>query len=335
MQFMNVPLSTHAAVNLCLAEYVFVSLSLALVIAKFFPAIHNQIVSKATTSLQYQSLYWGTAVVSNVFVYGLLLTAARGWSISITALPIIVSVSSIQEVVVHVILLVGALIGSLRSCHGTPIPTGMAKIIINISFCFSCFCFYVCCTRHCRTKTLRILILFSFMCFIYHGVMECISVGFLLFIETSRAFVVTVTTLSISLIVFLVVFVSYIIFLMSSGRNVVFYRQGLSCFGGACMLTAVFGAVILLVVMYMVIFFSLKLTGVRGIVTGLIPSIALSAASWYIKKRLQKADQSNVADNVPPSPITQSEYGATDARPMNDGGRENSDSDAEKIPLLP
>ncbi|CAI8048541.1 hypothetical protein GBAR_LOCUS26762, partial [Geodia barretti] len=31
-----------------------------------------------------------------------------------------------------------------------------------------------------------------------------------------------------------------------------------------------------------------KLKGVAGIVTGLIPSIALSAASWYIKKRLEK-----------------------------------------------
>ena len=35
MLFMNLPLSAHAAVNLCLAEYVFVSLSLALIIAKF------------------------------------------------------------------------------------------------------------------------------------------------------------------------------------------------------------------------------------------------------------------------------------------------------------
>ena len=64
----------------------FVSLSLVLVIAKFFPAIHNQFVSKATTSLQYRSLYWGTAVVSNVFIYGLLLTAGKGLSIYMAVL---------------------------------------------------------------------------------------------------------------------------------------------------------------------------------------------------------------------------------------------------------
>ena len=347
MLFMNLPLSTHAAVNLYLVEYVFVSLSLALIIAKFFPAIHNQIVSKASTSLQYQSLYWGTAVVSNVFIYGLLLTAGRVWSIGIAAFndssyiwfqlkatetdveKTIIAVSSIQEVVVHVTLLVGALIASMRSCQGIPIPIGMAKVMIKISFCFSCFCFCVCCTRQCRRKALRVLILFSFMCFIYRGVMDCISAGFLLFIESSRALTVTVITIYISLIFFFVIFVSYTIFLMTSGKNAAFYRRSLNCFGGTFMLISVFGAVMLLVVIYMIIFFSLRLTGVKGIVTGLIPSIALSAISWNIKKRLQKAS------NVPPPPAAaQSEYGAADARPINDGVREDSDVDAEKL-LLP
>ena len=73
-------ISRHQFVNLSLTEYVFVSLSLALVIAKFFPAVHNQIVSRATR-LEHQSLYWGTAVVSNVFTYGLLFIAMRGWTI--------------------------------------------------------------------------------------------------------------------------------------------------------------------------------------------------------------------------------------------------------------
>ena len=56
------------------------------------------------------------------------------------------------------------------------------------------------------------------------------------------------------------------------------------------MLISVFGAVALMVV------FSLILKGVAGIVTGLIPFIALSAASWYIKKRLEKeVGESNTA----------------------------------------
>ena len=46
--------------------YMIASLSLALVIAKFFPGVHDQIVSRVTR-LEYQSVYWGSAVVSNIF----------------------------------------------------------------------------------------------------------------------------------------------------------------------------------------------------------------------------------------------------------------------------
>ena len=78
-------MNEHSFVKLSLVEYVFVSMSLAVIIAKFFPAIHNQIVSKTVNSLEYQSLYWGsvvvTNVVTNVFTYGLVLVAARGWSL--------------------------------------------------------------------------------------------------------------------------------------------------------------------------------------------------------------------------------------------------------------
>ncbi|CAI8049037.1 hypothetical protein GBAR_LOCUS27001 [Geodia barretti] len=75
--------------------------------------------------------------------------------------------------------------------------------------------------------------------------------------------------------------------------------------GGVCMLISVFGAVALMVVMYMIIVFSLNLKGVAGILTGLIPSIALSAASWYIKKRLEKeVSQSNTATSQLPQSMT-------------------------------
>ena len=72
--------NSNTLFDLCLTEYVFVSLSLALVIAKFFPAIHSRLVSRAT-SLEYQSLYWGAAVVSNVFVYGLVFLSGRALSL--------------------------------------------------------------------------------------------------------------------------------------------------------------------------------------------------------------------------------------------------------------
>ena len=85
-----------------------------------------------------------------------------------------------------------------------------------------------------------------------------------LFIETSVT--VTITMLCISLIFFLVFFVSYTLFL-TGGRNMAFYQHGLKCLGGACILISVFGAVILLVVVYS--YRHIQLTDVRGILTGL------------------------------------------------------------------
>ena len=144
----------------------------------------------------------------------------------------------------------------------------------------------------------------SFMTFIFHSIMDAIAKGFILFDDKSRTYTVTITTLYISLVLFLVTFISFSLFLLNRGRNV------LNCFGGVFMLITIFVAVMLLIVMYMIIFFSLNLTGFRGIATGLIPSVALSAVTWYIKKRLEKAQaQSN-------NPSTQ--YGATGGS-VNDG----------------
>ena len=113
---------------------------------------------------------------------------------------------STQEFVVYVIFFVGALFASLRNHNNKviPMPTGMGKVMINISFCFSCFCFCICCSQRCRAKTLQIIILFSFMSFIYHIIMDVISIGFILFIEESRTFYISLTLLYMSLILFFV-----------------------------------------------------------------------------------------------------------------------------------
>ena len=242
------------------------------------------------------------------------------------------SALSTQEFVVYVIFFVGALFASLRNHHNKVIamPTGMGKVMINISFCFSCFCFFVCCSQRCRAKTLRVLILFSFMSFIYHIIMDVISLGFILFIEEYRTLYISLTLLYMSLILFFVMFTSITLFLISRGRSLPFYKRSLNCFGGSFILIIVFGSVMLIVIMYMVLFFSLKLTGISGIITGLIPSIALSAVSWYIKKRLQR-EEARVRS------ITSSEYGATDEMTVNDGGSEvnGGDTNDEQRMLLP
>ena len=93
----------------------------------------------------------------------------------------------------------------------------------------------------------------------------------------------------------------------------------------------VFPAVILMVVMYTIVVMSLSLKGLTGIVTGLTPSIALSAASWYIKKILEKEmSSSNTA-------TSQSQYGTTGGK-VNGGEREKTEdntADGQRSNLLP
>ena len=336
MRFMDSSVKSHTFVNLSWAEYVFVSTSLALVIAKFFPAVHNQIVSRATR-LEHQSLYWGIAVISNVFTYGLLFAAMRGGANTIQALYLekilgnngdykdkvrtvlesYIVVPSVQEVIIHVILFVGAIVATLRNNGGIsiPIPGGMAELMIDISFCCSCFCFCFCFSQRCKAKTLRVLVMFSFMVFIHRNIMDVISLTFMMFIKISRVIIITTAFLYISLMVFLTLSVSFTLFIMLNGSNAVMSicQQILTFLGGVCTLISVFGAVALIVVVYMIVFFTLKLQGFTGVLAGLIPSIALSAASWYIKKRLlQRAlNQPNIPD--------QPECGATN----NDGEVEN------------
>ena len=310
MRFLNFSIASQTFVNWSWAEYVFVSLSLALVIAKFFPAVHNQIVSRATR-LEHQSLYWGTAVISNVFTYGLLFAVMRGWAITVQAMYLenvlehfnifynkkSIAISSAQEVIIHITLFVGAVVASFSSIS---IPRGMAKVMINISFCWSCFCCCVCCSQRCKAKTLRVLIMFSFMMFIHRNIMDVISFTFMMFIETFRVIIITIAFLYISLMVFLILSVSFTLFIMLNGSNagMSICQQIIAFLGGVCTLISVFGAVALIVVVYMIVFFSLKLQGFSGILTGLIPTIALSAASWYIKKRLlQRAlNRPNISD---------------------------------------
>ena len=163
--------------------------------------------------------------------------------------------------------------------------------------------------------------MFSFMSFIYHIIMDFIAVAFLLFIPEARSSVLIFTLLYISLLIFLVLFSSYSLLTLFRGRhsNISGWRQCLNCFGGAFVYITVFSALVLMIVSYMIIVFSLNLQGVSGIATGLIPSIALSSISWYIKKRLVTKGHTNSSSSG--TSQLQAEPGANDGE--NDGREED------------
>ena len=318
---MQYPVSFETAATLGLIEYVFVSFSLALVIAKLFPVVHSQIVPR-TTTFGHQSLYWGTVIICNVFTYGLLSAALRGWSIYEQIIylfvddrkqfrNVVVIVTCIQEVITHVILFVAA-ITTLNHSSFTSIPKGMAKVIVSISLCWTCVFLCICRSGHKRTKVIRVLIVFSLITFVHHNIMNFISLIFLLFNENVRTNAIIITFLYISLVGFLILLLSLSLFSLLHGSNAPLYQQFLRFIGSVCSFIAVFTSVMLLVVMYMIAFFSLNLQGFTGIVTGLLPSIALSATSWFIKNRLvRERNYSNTTTG-------QSHYGITGMSINND-----------------
>ena len=137
MKFITGQIKRHDFIKLALSEYIIVSLSLALVIAKFFPAVHNQIVSRATR-LEHQSLYWGTAVVSNIFVYGLLFWVERCVITTFMNgfIPIYVPITTV--IIITVILFLGSLFSALRNHYrnNVPIPSGAIRGVIQVEKSF-------------------------------------------------------------------------------------------------------------------------------------------------------------------------------------------------------
>ena len=68
--------------------------------------------------MEHQSLYWGSAVISNFFTYGFKLASARAWamygSYAISSIMSIPFVLFVEEMVVYAILFVGTLLALLR-----------------------------------------------------------------------------------------------------------------------------------------------------------------------------------------------------------------------------
>ena len=278
---------TETLLNLTLTEYSVVSLSVTLLVAKFFPAIHSQLVSSVTT-LEYQSLYWGTAVVCNVFVYGLVFLSGRISAIyflyiSFNATGIVVGV---LQVTYYTIFLLVSLFTA--KSNAVAIPIGIGGVMINISFCWTFFCFCGCWSKQCKAKAVRVLVMFSFMAFIYHSIMELFSFGFGLLINVSET--VTLTSLYIFSLFFFV-FLSYYIIRATTklpqAQNTMYYQNFLSIVANVFMLAVTFSAVMLIILIYMLLILKLQPRGISAVVSALLPPVILSAVGWYIKKKLQ------------------------------------------------
>ena len=288
--------NNNALFDLCLAEYVFVSLSLALLIAKFFPKIYSQLVLKATIP-EYQSLYWGAAVVSNVFVYcGVF---AFGRIITLYALssihPPTVYVAATLQVIIYIIFF---LVSLFTKHNNVPIPEGMGKFLSNASLCFILYC-SVCCSTHRRENALRVLVMFSLMTFTFHAIMEAVSVCFNMIVNVPET--VTVTSLCILALTFLIVIFYYIIMATTGLTDLKKWSQWFKLIASVLGLITIFGAAMLIIIVYMIMILTLEPEGFPAVVSALLPPVVLSGAAWYLKKIISKKASTT---NGPKEPIS-------------------------------
>jgi len=138
------------------------TLSLLLLIPRLFLAYHSKLVHNITSGGS-RSLYWGTAVVTLLLVFiimlGKILTVMIYTQDKSEYFKFYVSNFTV-EIFIPIVFLVISLIAS-RSSKAVPMPA--AKVTTYVLFCCCC-CF--CCSSRCKSKGVQVLTLWAFMTFI-------------------------------------------------------------------------------------------------------------------------------------------------------------------------
>ena len=129
------------------------------------------------------------------------------------------------------------------------------------------------------------------MTFIYHNVMDLISLAFIMLVDQFRAKAITIIILYISLVVFLIFAISFVLFQLS---HMLRRKKHIELFTFFATIVIFGFVVIFLFVVFMTIFFATDYSGVNVVATVILPSIVLSAGSWYIKRRFQ--DELNISN---------------------------------------
>ena len=209
--------------------------------------------------------------------------------------PPTVYVAATLQVIIYIIFF---LVSLFTNNSDVPIPEGMGKFLINASLCFILYC-SVCCSTHRKEKVLRVLVMFSLMTFIFHAIMEAVSVCFNLIVNVPET--VTVISLYILALTFLIVFCYYIIMATTDLTDLKNWTQWLKLIATVLGLITIFGAIMLIIIVYMIMILHLQPEGFPAVVSALLPPVVLSGAAWYLKKIISKKASTT---NGPKEPIS-------------------------------
>ena len=277
-----------------LMAYYFLGLSLPLLIIKLLLSQVKSIPNRVTASTAVISLYWGAAVVLgilaallSVFKY-VYYTSKLDWFYNI-----IIFILPLQAYLIPV-----SMIGAVIVSRNIEMPTPSLKLVSHITFC---------CSKRFKLRLVHTLVMFSVILVIFHSILEVVAIVFLLFIDLPRT--LSYIILYISTIFFVIILLSQVFHLFFSNNGPIRFKKCclvmLDVFWMMCSL----GVVVCVVLIYFgATSHGVKIEGVKGLFASLIPSLALLAVGWYLKKKLFKS-KGNVQQSSAP-PLTNG-YGAT------------------------
>ena len=288
-------------------------LSLSLLIPRLFLRYHK-LVTKETSPVT-RSLYWGTAVISLLIFLSILPCKLCYIHVSFTSQSSRIALELFIPTVFLVISIIAA-----RNSGSVPMPA--AKFTTHVLFC-CCFCF--CCSSRCKSKGVQVLTLWAFMTVIYYHITEAVALVLTLFFSITLT--LSYALMYVSGVFFAIMLVSIILFsCQSTGRS---QSIPAKCLGVVDVCATLLGCSFVILVFSAFIIFctilnhgKVRVKGVEAVSLkfSLLPTLALSAAGWFIKKKLLKGKRNTHQPTHP------TDYGAT----KNDGERVNESQDEEE-----
>ena len=307
------------------AGYMFFCFAAWLIVARLFPLYHNMAV-RTIRSKAAISLYWGCGFVCVLLIQAPISVQMFGATSALfmkhVTIPRNVAIAFVTRSVVYVIsILYFTSTAMMLSKKTENVPIPARWFTTNVLFCF-CFCFPLSSQR--KTRGVHIMVLASFMIVIFYVLMDTIPLFLLLLHNITIG--VSYPLLFISGFFLIMMIAAHMFYLSITGKtppNTVYTALAhlIHAAGVLCGL----GVVAVIVAGYRELFsaYNINTSSFGNFVIFLLPSVALSAAGLFIRKKLMKED----TESQPTAPVANGngygvpDYGAT-GQTTNDGEKD-------------
>ena len=336
----------HVIKMALLIVFVFLNILVMLLMVRFMPGYYRRLPFNANDNSKeaYISIYWGLGTVSfllattgtilDLVYFVRIFTVLSDKDVSSfcsagkhheccrnTISPLLTAVRT-RVVLTPLILLIELLVSILTVCKKTDLCVCFSRSNTTQQFC-------TCCSVNITCKLFHILALWGIMAFVQHITMCVIIVSFYVISSTET---IPLVMFCASAIFCLIILTAHLFYICKVPRSL--HKISAVCIQLIALMAFV-GLTVALILLYYVINI-IQFHGIGSIAISLIPSIALSAIGWYMKRRFLKTggntreEEEPNGDNPP-----QSVAGGQDlVEVVVDQSIDESESEEEQTPLL-